>query len=407
MDFLTKSSILRRVFYYFALFALLVGALVFFLYFSQQEEIPLTMFIGVLVLFLVYFLLVYFYEIVRPLKSILAQMKALLTGKKYQRIYTKRMDEIGIIAHFFNEVTKSFEKVSLDIREGKRMMSELEIAGQLQRDILPPASPDVPGLEIVAKTRPAVELGGDSFDFITRGDNTFIYVGDVTGHGVPAALVMTMVNTLVHTFVEVYDNAYDVLVNTNKQLKHRIKSTMFMTLLMLRWNRMSRQMTFVGAGHEHLIVYRANTGKCEVRQSGGIALGMVPDNSKLIKEQELQLMEEDVIVLFSDGLTEGRNMAGEMYTLDRLIQAVERFATQYGPAGIVHHVALDYSRFVENHIQDDDVTLIAVQYVGMNGKKEEATPQIKSTTWDSGKSPSPEPKKKKKKSKKKAKAKSQ
>ncbi len=383
MDFLTKSSILRRIFYYFALLALLTGGIVFGLYFSQQQAVPLEVFAGVLVLFLFYYLLVSYFDVVRPLKTILTQMKALLTGKKYQRIYTKRMDEIGVVAHFFNEVTKSFEKVSMDIREGKRMLSELEIASQLQSDILPPESPDVTGLEIVAKTRPAVELGGDSFDFITRGDNTFIYVGDVTGHGVPAALVMTMVNTLIHTFVDVYDNAYDVLVNTNKQLKNRIKSTMFMTLLMLRWNRMSQQMTFVGAGHEHLIIYRASNSKCEIVQSGGIALGMVPDNSQLIKEKEVPLSEGDVIILYSDGLTEGRNMAGEMYTLDRLIEAIERFAPQYGPAGIVHHVALDYSRFSENHIQEDDVTLIAVQYVGVNGKSKDDEPETKSTLWAS------------------------
>lgn len=381
MNFLTKSSLLRRIFFYFAILALITGGITFGLYFSQQEAVPLELFAGILGVFLLYYLFVAYFDVVRPLKAVLVQMRALLTGKKYQRIYTKRMDEIGIIAHFFNEVTKSFEKVSMDIREGKRMLSELEIASQLQKDILPPESPDVTGLLVVAKTRPAVELGGDSFDFITRGDNTFIYVGDVTGHGVPAALVMTMVNTLIHTFVEVYDNAYDVLVNTNKQLKNRIKSTMFMTLLMLRWNRMSQQMTFVGAGHEHLVVYRASNSKCEIIQSGGIALGMVPDNSQLIKEKDITLNEGDVIILYSDGLTEGRNMAGEMYTLDRLIEAIERFAPQYDPDGIVHHVALDYSRFCENHIQEDDVTLIAVQYVGVNGGGKDVTPEEKSTLW--------------------------
>lgn len=169
-----------------------------------------------------------------------------------------------------------------------------------------------------------------------------------------------------------------------------------MTLLMLRWNRLSQQMTFVGAGHEHVLIYRVAKGKCELRQSGGIALGMVPDNSLLIKEQELSLQEGDVIILYTDGLTEGRNMAGEMYTLDRLVEAVERFAPQYGPDGIVHHVALDYSRFVENHVQDDDVTLIAVQYVGVNGKDKEVNPEVKSTTWNADSTASPEPKAKKK-----------
>ncbi|MBU0667902.1 PP2C family protein-serine/threonine phosphatase [Patescibacteria group bacterium] len=376
-----KSSVVKRAFVYFAVFTLVVVLSAYLMISVDQRVMPTEYFFGTLLFFVICFIAVFYFEVGRPLKIILIQMKALLTGKRYKRIYTNRMDEIGIIAHFFNEVTKSFEKVSMDIKEGKRMLSELEIASQIQKDILPPECPKVPGLTIVAKNRPAVELGGDSFDFITKGDNTFIYVGDVTGHGVPAAIVMTMVNTLIHTFVDVYDNSYDVLVNTNKQLKTRIKSTMFMTLLMLRWNSLSKKMTYVGAGHEHLLIYRAKAGKCEMRQSGGIALGMVPDNSKLIKEMDIDLDEGDVVVLYTDGVTEGRNMAGELYGIDRLKESVEQFANEYGPEGIVNHVAQNYSNFVENHIQDDDVTLIAVQIMGENLKGELGSSSLLSTAW--------------------------
>lgn len=386
MNFFGKS-ILRRVFIYFALFIALISAGLFYLYSFRLESISVTVFVWSLLVFLIFFFLVYFYEIVRPLRIILAQMKALLTGKKYQRIYTRRVDEVGIIAHFFNEVTASFEKVSTDISEGRRMMSELEIASAIQKDILPPQNPGVAGLDIVAKTRPAVELGGDNFDFITVGNNTFIYVGDVTGHGVPAAIIMTMVNTLIHTLAEIYDNAYEIVVRTNKQIKSSIKSTMFMTLLMMRWNHTQQKMSYVGAGHEHVVVYRANTGRCEVKPTGGVALGMIADNSKLIKETDLPLAKDDVVILYTDGLTEGRNMAGEMYTLERLTKAVELFAPQYGSDGIVHHVALDYSRFVENHLQDDDVTLIAMKCVGAGAAigvgtgGETQTAGLSATSW--------------------------
>ncbi len=371
MAFLGRS-ILGRVFVYFLLFSILLVAVTFGIYSANFQAITVPVFIGALVTFLLYFILVYLYEIVRPLRAILDEMKALLAGKKYHRIYSKRTDEIGIIAHFFNEVTKSFEKVSTDIKEGKRMLGELEIASSIQTAILPPSNPQVPGLDIDAKTRPAVELGGDNFDFITVGDNTFIYIGDVTGHGVPAAIIMTMVNTLVHTLAENFKSPYDIVVNTNRQIKLRIKSTMFMTMLMLRWDHTKEKMSYVGAGHEHLLVYRAGSGKCEVRAAGGIALGMVSDNSKLVKEIDLSLDKDDVVILYTDGLTEGRNMAGEMYTLERLVKAVELYASQYSSDGIVHHVALDYSRFVENHKQDDDVTLIAMKYVG-RGQEEKTT----------------------------------
>ncbi|MBD3328383.1 SpoIIE family protein phosphatase [Candidatus Peregrinibacteria bacterium] len=378
MSGLLKKSIIKRLFYYFALFAAAILAIITGFFLNDLNEINIYVFGAALLIFLMYFVWVYYREVVFPLEVILEQMKALLTGKDYKKIYTRRMDEIGIIAHFFNEVTRSFEKVSMDIKEGKRMLNELEIAAQLQADILPKASPKVKGLLVEAKTRPAAELGGDNFDFIKRKENTFIYIGDVTGHGVPAGLVMTMVNTLIHTFVEIYDNAYDIIVNTNKQLKSRIKSTMFMTMVLLKWNEMSNKMTFVGSGHEHIIIYRASSGTCETVKSGGIALGMVPDNSKLVKEKELPLNEGDVLVLYSDGITEGRNMSGEMYTLERLLKAVEKFATEYDPDGIVHHIALDYSKFVQNHVQDDDVTLMVIKYVGNTGKEKAS---ISSTKW--------------------------
>ncbi|MFA5830079.1 MAG: SpoIIE family protein phosphatase [Candidatus Gracilibacteria bacterium] len=378
MNFFRKS-ILWKVFNYFILFTVLAAVIVYYFFSQNYQNISLVTFAGVLVFFLAYFLLVYWYEFVRPMNVILNEIRALLMGKEYKRFFSKRIDEIGVIAHFFNEVTRNFEKISNQLREGKRMMGELEIAGQIQKEILPTAAPHIAGLDIVAKTRPAVELGGDNFDFITNKDNTFIYIGDVTGHGVPAALIMMMVNTLIHTLVDVYDSAYDVVVQTNRQLKARIKSTMFMTMLMLKWNSTTQTMSYVGAGHEHLLVYRAHKGECEDKMAGGIALGMVADNSKIVKEVTLPLMKDDVIILYSDGLTEARNMAGEMFGLDRLKQAIQLYAPQYGPEGIVFHVARDFSRFVQDHVQEDDVTLMAIRFSGSKDTIETAVKN--STSW--------------------------
>jgi len=359
-----QKSIIRRIVFWFVLFSLILLGGLYYLYSTSLQCIPFYVFPVVLGFILFFLLILIVKEILYPLVLILKNMKALLVGKKYKKIYTNRLDEIGIMAHFFNEVTKGFEKVSTDIEEEKRMLAELEIAGDLQKGILPVSNPTINGLDVVAKTRSAVELGGDYFDFITSGDNTYIYIGDVTGHGVPAALVMIMVSTLIHTLVEFYDNAYDIIVNTNKQLKTKIKSTMFMTMLMLRWNEKTQKMSFVGCGHEYLLVYRSAISKCEKIASGGIGLGMVSDNSKIVKEKEIDLNIGDVIVLYTDGVTEARNMSGEMYDLPRLISVIERFSTEYEADGIVNHIALDYSKFVEEHVQDDDVTLLVVKYIG-------------------------------------------
>lgn len=307
-------------------------------------------------------LIIIFNLVDRPLKKLTKQMKLLLTGRSYKKITTSRIDEVGIIAQFFNEITENLETISQKLKEGQRMSSELEIASSIQKSILPTKSPSVPNLEIVAKSRPAVEIGGDSFDFIQRENATYFYIGDVTGHGAPAALVMMMVNTLLHTYSEMYSSVYDIIVNTNKILKPRIKAAMFMTMVMLKWDHLKKKMTYVGAGHEHILIYRNKTGEFESRPSGGIALGMVPDNSKLVKEQEIILEDGDMIFIYTDGITEAKNDKGEMYGLERLKETVKKYAIQYGPEGVAHHTSLDFSQYVGNVEQEDDITLMVLKY---------------------------------------------
>jgi sigma-B regulation protein RsbU (phosphoserine phosphatase) len=149
-------------------------------------------------------LLVYYVSFVKPLEVVLFQVKALLTGRSYEKILTKRTDEVGVLANFFNEVTDSFEKLSKELKEGEKVSGELKTAGQLQRELIPNTAPTVPGFDIAVKNRSAEELGGDNFDFIKAKDSFYFYIGDVTGHGVPAAIVMTMVNTLINAFAEIF-----------------------------------------------------------------------------------------------------------------------------------------------------------------------------------------------------------
>lgn len=319
--------------------------------------------IGLVIVFLFISLLIH-KLINNPLNKLTKQMKLILTGKSYKRIETSRIDEIGIIAQFFNEITENLEIISKKLKEEQRMSSELNVAAEIQQTILPKQSPVVPGLEVVTKNRPAVEIGGDSFDYINGKDATYFYIGDVTGHGAPAALVMMMVNTLLHTYAEMYENAYDIVVNTNKQLKPRIKASMFMSMLMLKWDHKLQKMTYVGSGHEYILIYRAKTGQIDSIKCGGVALGMTPDNSKIVKELELPLEVGDQIVLYTDGITEAQNTAGEMFGLDRLKELISKYASQYGPEGVTYHTATDFSQFVGETEQIDDITLMALKYTG-------------------------------------------
>ena len=324
--------------------------------------------------------LIYLIDVSWPFRVVLDQVKALLTGRKYKKILTKRTDEIGVFAHFFNEVTTDLEKVTVDLEESRKVTGELKTAGMLQKELIPVLAPTIEGFDIAVKNRSAEELGGDNLDFIKVGNSTYFYVGDVTGHGVPAAIVMTMVNTLINTFAEIYDTAYDVVVQTNRRLKTRIRATMFMSMLMLKWNGMTRKMTYVGCGHEHLIVYKAKTGIVEATVSGGIALGMLADNSKIVKEKDVQLEIGDVIVLYTDGITEARNMNGEMFGLDRLKQLVALYGGLGDAQTIIQSIAKDFSKYVEEHVQEDDVTVVVVKKLS-DGEEGRSSIDQKQARW--------------------------
>lgn len=354
--------------------AMLVAQEVFFV-----ESVPLSYGLyGVIALFSLVIVL-FWMQVSRPLREIIVQMEALITGHEYKKFFTDRVDEIGVLAHFFNEVTKNLHQFTRKLVDGDRMASELDVASKIQRDILPTEAPRIPGLVIAAKTRPAAEVGGDSFDFLTAGDATYMYIGDATGHGVPAGIVMTIVNTLVYVYAETSSTLLDLMIHVNRHLKDRIQKTLFMSMVMLKWDHLKRQMSFVGAGHEYILVYRAKSGVCEAIPSGGVALGMVADNSKVIKESVISLDEGDSIVLYTDGIVECRNPAGQLFGLDKLKALVCQYVPAYTPDLALQKIAAELGSFMQEHPQDDDMTLIIINNSGNLG----ATPAALSlkTSW--------------------------
>lgn len=360
MDFL-RRSIAKKAFV-----TLLIGFCVISAasYFGQDYIEEYLNGYGNILMYFTFFLfafLAFVFVVHLPLSKIFMQMKALLTSRPYKKIFTQRVDEVGVLAHFFNEVTKNMERVSLDIEEGRRMSKELSVGSDIQRKILPTQMPQIPGMLIYGSTRPASEVGGDSFDINHVNGNTYTYIGDVTGHGLPAGLIMVMVNTLIRTFSEVYQNGYDIIVNTNRILKQRIEPRRFMTCVLLRWNEQEQKMYYTGAGHEHIMIYHKKQNICEVKQTGGIALGMVPDVAKIIKEEHIPLESGDFIILYSDGITEAKNMQDEMFGIQRLKSTVEQYGAANTPEELFINISKEFGNFVGQQTQADDITLIALK----------------------------------------------
>ncbi|MBI4994209.1 serine/threonine-protein phosphatase [Candidatus Peregrinibacteria bacterium] len=356
-----KKNIAAKILLWFAFVFVLLAAADYFGREFIVEYVGNYYILALLGLAFISAFLLFLFIFTFPFRKVFREMKALLTGHQYKKIFTQRIDEVGVLAHFFNEVTKNLERIAVDVEEGRRMSKELSVGSDIQRKILPTAMPDIPGIKIFGNTRPASEVGGDSFDIIPAGDNTYIYVGDVTGHGLPAGLIMVMVNTLIRTFSEINPTGYDIIVNTNRVLKQRIEPRRFMTCVLLRWAAREGKLYYTGAGHEHIMIYRKAQGVCEVKQTGGIALGMVPDASKIVREEEIPLAPRDYVVLYSDGIVEAKNMSGEMFGVPRLKNSIEAYASACLPQDLFTQISRDLASFVGNHVQEDDVTLIALQ----------------------------------------------
>jgi len=313
----------------------------------------------------------------KPINLIVNEMKLILVGKNYKKIFTKKTDETAVLAHFFNEVTRALENVSVDLKKNKRLASELSIAQKIQKDLLPKSNPSVPGLNIISKTKPAAEIGGDSFDFITRGNNTYFFIGDVTGHGIPAGLVMIMVDTLINTFMDLHDDIYDIIVQTNKYLFPKIQSTVFMTMVLFQWEHTKQELSYIGAGHENIMHFKSSSNEINIFKSGGIALGMTEDISKIVKKQKLDFKPGDYLILYSDGITEATNIKGEQFGLDRIKQLVESTVLQKPESKILfRNISNTLAKFIEGTSQKDDMSLMVINHTG-----DVKSTSVESTEW--------------------------
>ena len=305
----------------------------------------------------------FYITIHRPLRRIIHEMKALLTGKTYRRVLTAKTNELGVLAHFFNEVTRNLESISGSVQSHKRILKELDTAQEIQQLLIPKNAPVIANLEVTAKTRPASEIGGDTFDFYTKGNRNLFYIGDSTGHGIPAGIVMVMVDALLETFISLEDTLTNMVIKLNQYLKPHLKPTMFMTMILLEWVPSESKLKWIGAGHEYIVHVHTDESRIESIPAGGLAVGMIPDNSKLVHEKEIILKGNDFIVLYSDGIVEAKNVNGETYNLKRLEDFLKgHCAADTNTQTIFEQIAIDVGRFMEGQAQLDDMTLIVIKH---------------------------------------------
>jgi serine phosphatase RsbU (regulator of sigma subunit) len=301
-------------------------------------------------------------RIARPIDQLAGFTRDVAAGNLEAVAQPYGPDEVQTLAGAMNDMVAQIAASHARLVEAERMRSELEIANRIQTSILP-RDLHVPGLDVAARMRPASEVGGDYYDVLPVADGCWLGIGDVAGHGVTAGIVMLMVQSLVAVLIHEHPEARpaallpalnSVLV---RNIRGRLEQDEHLTFTLLRVFADGR-VVYAGA-HEDILVCRGD-GTCERVRPIGAWIGIAEDVPPAV-EGELQLQPGDLMLLHTDGLTEAMNAAGERFGMARLCAALTRVRAR-PVADVVAALFAEVDVWAVS--QEDDITVLAVRYVG-------------------------------------------
>jgi len=242
--------------------------------------------------------------------------------------------------------------------ERERLERELALASEIQQRFQPAAPPHIVGYELQGISFPCYEIGGDYYDFIERKDGRLVIaLGDVSGKGTAAALLMSSLHAAVHAQAGSHDSLVATISAVNRYLADNIPANRFVTLFYAELDPESGSLAFLNAGHNPpLIVHSAGT--VEQLASGGLPLGIKPDAE--YREGRTQLQPGDVLVIYSDGVTEAVSPTGEEFGPTRLYEVVSR-NIEASAAGIRDRIESSLTKFSQGTSAADDITLVIVK----------------------------------------------
>lgn len=305
------------------------------------------------------------YVTMSPFRKLSNWIRALGHGEVQDEMDFDSSDEIGEIAHAFNEITEKFRKSQENLAEQERLQKEMQVAQEIQHTLLPDVFPEIEGYEIASYYEAAKEVGGDYFDFVEVDQDTLgIVVADVSGKGVPGSLVMTMIRTALRTEARGNKNAADVLSRVNDFVMNDMKRGMFVTIFYIILDSKNRTLNYASAGHNPMILYRGQTKKSYYLNPRGFPIGInLPDRAlfrKSIESDTLQLKEDDVLIIYTDGITEAMNGSRERFGDERFLTTLRRYGDlKVDP--LVDQIRQEINYFTGGQPQSDDITLVAIR----------------------------------------------
>lgn len=263
-----------------------------------------------------------------------------------------------IVSNFLRETETKTERDKYRI-ELERKKAELALASDIQKSFLPHHVPSIPGYDLAAVSLPALEVGGDFYDFILGPNgNLGIAIADVAGKGIPAALFMALSKTIVHTDALKHEDVAEVLKDSNEIIASESSSGMFVTLFLGILNQTTGNLVYANAGHHPTLVLRAGDARFDALGVTGIALGIMEGSE--YSQGQTALQPGDILVMYTDGIVEAVSPQGEYFGLERL-KSIIAGSSDLSPEAMLKEIVDRVFSFSGNQPQFDDITALVVK----------------------------------------------
>ncbi|MFQ5822540.1 MAG: SpoIIE family protein phosphatase [bacterium] len=314
------------------------------------------------------------YLVMIPFSKLADWVKELGHGEIDDEIDIDASTEIGEIAQAFSDITQKFRESQKNLADQERLQKEMQVAQEIQQTLLPMEFPELEGYEIASYYEAAKEVGGDYYDFVeVDKDSLGIAVADVSGKGVPGSLVMTMIRTALRTEARGVKDAAEVLSRVNTFVSGDIKKGMFVTIFYLIIDSKKRRLNYASAGHNPMILYRGSTKKTYYLNPKGFPIGIqLPQRDifrNYIESDTIQLAEDDILLVYTDGITEAMNSRRELLGEERLLKILREFG-HLPVNSFVDKLKEGIYSFTEGSPQFDDITLVAIKEKSSREKDE-------------------------------------
>jgi len=308
-------------------------------------------------------------RITEPILALSKGAKIVGSGNLDYHLEVKTGDEIEDLANAFNKMTNDLKTYTKNLKETtaakERIESELKIAAEIQVSMLPRIFPPFPKrkeFDIFANMDPAKEVGGDFYDFFFIGENKLcFFIGDVSGKGVPAALFMVITRTLLKTEALRGFPPNEILFRVNNILYPDNDACMFVTIFCAILNIETGEIQFANAGHNPPLVCTNGHSFEFIQMPKGFVVGTMENTE--FESKKLTLKPNDVIFMYTDGVTEAMNPEARLFSGERLKQSLSNLEGK-DITNTIHEIRVQIKTFAQGTLQSDDITMLALKYNG-------------------------------------------